>query len=112
MKKNHTIKKNFMTEFRTRLHLISWYSLRNSITHSSVDCLCIAEIIHKIIWKRRVLRQNMDPEVVVATRYDTAVRTAVNFLSVFLAKCGVKNSEEVDYRPLFENFVQVRYRQP
>jgi len=50
--------------------------------------------------------QNMDPEVVVATRYDTAVRTAVNFLSVFLAKCGVKNNEEVDYRPLFENFVQ------
>jgi len=50
----------------------------------------------------------MDPEVVVATRYDTAVRTAANFLSVFLGKCGVKNNEEVDYRPLFENFVQVR----
>ena len=45
--------------------------------------------------------------MVVATRYDTAVRTAVNFLSVFLGKCGVKNNEEVDYRPLFENFVQV-----
>lgn len=43
----------------------------------------------------------------VATRYDTAVRTAANFLSVFLGKCGVKNNEEVDYRPLFENFVQV-----
>ena len=51
----------------------------------------------------------MDPEVVVATRYDTAVRTAVNFLSVFLGKCGVKNNEEVDYRPLFENFVQVKF---
>lgn len=50
----------------------------------------------------------MDPEVVVNTRYDTAVRTAANFLSVFLGKCGVKNNEEVDYRPLFENFVQVR----
>lgn len=49
----------------------------------------------------------MDPEVLVATRYDTAVRTAANFLSVFLGKCGVKNNEEVDYRPLFENFVQV-----
>jgi len=48
----------------------------------------------------------MDPAVVVATRYDTAVRTAANFLSVFLGKCGVKNNEEVDYRPLFENFVQ------
>lgn len=44
----------------------------------------------------------------VNTRYDTAVRTAANFLSVFLGKCGVKNNEEVDYRPLFENFVQVR----
>lgn len=52
----------------------------------------------------------MDPEVVVATRYDTAVRTAANFLSVFLGKCGVKNNEEVDYRPLFENFVQVTER--
>ena len=51
--------------------------------------------------------QTMDPEVVVVTRYDTAVRTAANFLSVFLGKCGVKNNEEVDYRPLFENFVQV-----
>ncbi|XP_046458023.1 LOW QUALITY PROTEIN: nipped-B-like protein A [Daphnia pulex] len=48
----------------------------------------------------------MDPEVVVNTRYDTAVRTAANFLSVFLGKCGDKNNEEVDYRPLFENFVQ------
>ncbi len=54
-----------------------------------------------------VNKQTMDPEVVVATRYDTAVRTAANFLSVFLGKCGVKNNEEVDYRPLFENFVQV-----
>ena len=48
----------------------------------------------------------MDPEVLVSTRFDTAVRTAANFLSVFLGKCGVKNNEEVDYRPLFENFVQ------
>ena len=38
----------------------------------------------------------------------TAVATAMNFLSVFLGKCGVKNNEEVDYRPLFENFVQVQ----
>lgn len=49
----------------------------------------------------------MDPEVVITTRYDTAVRTAANFLSVFLGKCGAKNNDEVDYRPLFENFVQV-----
>lgn len=31
--------------------------------------------------------------------------TAANFLTVFLNKCGSK-SEEIDYRPLFENFVQ------
>ena len=49
--------------------------------------------------------QAMDPGVLVATRYDTAIRTAANFLSVFLNKTGVKNNEEVDYRPLFENFV-------
>ena len=31
--------------------------------------------------------------------------TAVQFLSVFLKKCGSK-SEETDFRPLFENFLQ------
>lgn len=31
--------------------------------------------------------------------------TASNFLYVFLAKCSSK-SEEIDYRPIFENFVQ------
>jgi len=34
-----------------------------------------------------------------------AVRTAGNFLAVFLSKCGTK-SEDIDYRPLFENFIQ------
>ena len=52
----------------------------------------------------------MDSEVLVNDRYLTAVATAMNFLSVFLGKCGVKNNEEVDYRPLFENFVQVQLR--
>ncbi len=33
----------------------------------------------------------MDAAVVVATWYDTAVRTAYNFLSVFLGRFGVKN---------------------
>jgi cohesin loading factor subunit SCC2 len=33
------------------------------------------------------------------------MRTAANFLSVFLSKCGSK-SEECDYRVLFENFIQ------
>ncbi|XP_028966987.1 nipped-B-like protein [Galendromus occidentalis] len=44
-------------------------------------------------------------EVVLMTSYEEAIRTAVSFLSVFLKKCGVKH-EDMDYRPLFENFVQ------
>jgi len=48
----------------------------------------------------------MDPAVDVATRYDTAVWTAANFLSDFLGECGVKNIKEVEYRPLLEYFVQ------
>ncbi|XP_023223902.1 nipped-B-like protein [Centruroides sculpturatus] len=47
----------------------------------------------------------MDKDVMIITSYEAAVRTAINFLSVFLKKCGTKN-EEMDYRPLFENFVQ------
>lgn len=47
----------------------------------------------------------MDRDVLIVGKYDTALRTAANFLSVFLNKCGNK-SEEIDYRPLFENFVQ------
>ncbi|KAJ1519897.1 hypothetical protein ONE63_004137 [Megalurothrips usitatus] len=48
---------------------------------------------------------NLDRDVLVVGKYDTAMRTAANFLSVFLNKCGNK-SEDIDYRPLFENFVQ------
>lgn len=47
----------------------------------------------------------MDREVLVCSRYETAMSTAYSFLSVFLQKTGSK-SEEIDYRPLFENFVQ------
>ncbi|XP_066990577.1 nipped-B-like protein isoform X1 [Macrobrachium rosenbergii] len=48
---------------------------------------------------------NMDRDVLICDRYETAMRTAYSFLSVFLQKTGSK-SEEIDYRPLFENFVQ------
>ncbi|XP_049783352.1 nipped-B-like protein [Schistocerca cancellata] len=48
---------------------------------------------------------NMDRDVLIVSKYETAMRTAANFLTVFLNKCGNK-SEEIDYRPLFENFVQ------
>ncbi|XP_068082252.1 nipped-B-like protein isoform X2 [Anabrus simplex] len=48
---------------------------------------------------------NVDRDVLIVSKYETAMRTAANFLTVFLNKCGSKN-EEIDYRPLFENFVQ------
>ncbi|XP_056146171.1 nipped-B-like protein A isoform X2 [Lampris incognitus] len=47
----------------------------------------------------------VDHDVLITNSYETAMRTAQNFLSVFLKKCGSKQGEE-DYRPLFENFVQ------
>ncbi|KAK7086913.1 hypothetical protein SK128_008836 [Halocaridina rubra] len=47
----------------------------------------------------------MDRDVLICGRYETAMSTAYSFLSVFLQKTGSKN-EEIDYRPLFENFVQ------
>ncbi|XP_065116638.1 nipped-B-like protein B isoform X2 [Paramisgurnus dabryanus] len=49
--------------------------------------------------------RKVDQDVVITNSYETAMRTAQNFLSVFLKKCGSKQGED-DYRPLFENFVQ------
>ncbi|XP_063234204.1 nipped-B-like protein isoform X2 [Bacillus rossius redtenbacheri] len=48
---------------------------------------------------------SVDRDVFIVSKYETATRTAGNFLTVFLSKCGSK-SEDIDYRPLFENFVQ------
>ncbi|KAI0209445.1 Nipped-B-like protein [Lamellibrachia satsuma] len=48
-------------------------------------------------------RDRMDNEVVIVTSYEVSMRTAHNFLSVFLRKCSTKGEE--DYRPMFENFV-------
>ncbi|XP_011162690.1 nipped-B-like protein B [Solenopsis invicta] len=48
---------------------------------------------------------HVDSDVFVINKYETATRIAGNFLTVFLNKCGSKG-EEIDYRPLFENFVQ------
>lgn len=45
-----------------------------------------------------------DTDVLIITSFENAMRTAYNFLSVFLQKCTIKGEE--DYRPLFENFVQ------
>ncbi|XP_066474414.1 nipped-B-like protein isoform X3 [Tiliqua scincoides] len=49
--------------------------------------------------------KKVDQDVLITNSYETAMRTAQNFLSIFLKKCGSKQGEE-DYRPLFENFVQ------
>uniref|UniRef100_A0A1A8PFT7 Nipped-B protein n=1 Tax=Nothobranchius rachovii TaxID=451742 RepID=A0A1A8PFT7_9TELE len=48
--------------------------------------------------------KKLDRDALITNTYETAMRTAQNFLSVFLKKCGSKQGEE-DYRPLFENFV-------
>ena len=47
-----------------------------------------------------------DRDVLINDKYQAATATAYQFLTVFLKKCGSKN-EDIDYRPLFENFVQV-----
>ena len=47
----------------------------------------------------------IDRDVYVNNLYESAMATAVQFLTVFLKKCGSKQ-EDVDYRPLFDNFLQ------
>ena len=47
----------------------------------------------------------VDRDVLIDQKFEAAMCTAVQFLTVFLKKCGSKN-EDIDYRPLFENFVQ------
>lgn len=51
------------------------------------------------------LPKQMDKEMFICNKYEVATKTAGTFLTVFLNKCGSK-TEEIDYRPLFENFVQ------
>lgn len=52
-----------------------------------------------------ILCSQNEKDLLVSGKFDTAIRTAGNFLAVFLSKCGSK-SEDCDYRLLFENFVQ------
>uniref|UniRef100_M3ZSI3 Nipped-B protein n=1 Tax=Xiphophorus maculatus TaxID=8083 RepID=M3ZSI3_XIPMA len=49
-------------------------------------------------------KKKVDKDILITNSYEIAMRTAQNFLSVFLKKCGSKQGED-DYRPLFENFV-------
>ena len=48
---------------------------------------------------------DMQAHEFINNRMHEANGTAYEFLTVFLKKCGSKN-EDIDYRPLFENFVQ------
>ena len=48
---------------------------------------------------------DMQAHEFINSRMHEANGTAYEFLTVFLKKCGSKN-EDIDYRPLFENFVQ------
>ena len=49
--------------------------------------------------------RGMDRDVLINSRYESAMATAGQFLNVFLRKCASK-SDETDFRPLFENFLQ------
>ncbi|XP_022901337.1 nipped-B protein [Onthophagus taurus] len=49
--------------------------------------------------------KNVDLDVLICNKYEKATSTAATFLTVFLSKCG-NRSEDIDYRPLFENFIQ------
>lgn len=52
-----------------------------------------------------MLFSQLDSDSVISSKFTMARTTASNFLYVFLAKCSSK-IEEIDYRPIFENFVQ------
>ncbi|XP_032230599.2 nipped-B-like protein B isoform X2 [Nematostella vectensis] len=45
-------------------------------------------------------------DIMICNSYENALRTAQNFISMFLNKCSSVGKDEEDYRPLFENFLQ------
>lgn len=51
-------------------------------------------------------KPQVDRNLLIITSYENALRTAQNFLSMFLNKCISVGKDEEDYRPLFENFLQ------
>lgn len=86
----------------------------NSEEHIQMLTALVLQLIHSVVKLPEVVPPAkeeaaqpavVDTDVLIVTSYDAAVCTAANFLSVFLRKCGTKN-EEMDYRPVFENFVQ------
>ncbi|KAL1493055.1 hypothetical protein ABEB36_011194 [Hypothenemus hampei] len=50
-------------------------------------------------------QSKMDDDILICNTFEKATTIAATFLKVFLNKCG-NRAEEIDYRPLFENFVQ------
>ncbi|KAL4710687.1 hypothetical protein ACJJTC_004332 [Scirpophaga incertulas] len=52
----------------------------------------------------RDLKKQADKDLVIISKYEAAISVGGTFLTSFLNKCRSR-SEEVDFRPLFENFV-------
>lgn len=48
--------------------------------------------------------QHVDKDLLIISKYEAAISVGGTFLTSFLNKCRSR-SEEVDFRPLFENFV-------
>lgn len=46
----------------------------------------------------------MDKDLLIISKYEAAISVGGTFLTSFLNKCRSRN-EDVDFRPLFENFV-------
>ncbi|XP_046684148.1 LOW QUALITY PROTEIN: nipped-B-like protein [Homalodisca vitripennis] len=86
-------------------------SLRSYRLNSEEQIQMLTALVLQLIQCMVVLPLNLgtdkqlDPDSVISNKFTMARTTASNFLYVFLAKCSSKN-EEIDYRPLFENFVQ------
>ncbi|XP_043371234.1 nipped-B-like protein isoform X3 [Dermochelys coriacea] len=70
-----------------------------------IQCVVHLPSVEKDSNSEEESNKKVDQDVLITNSYETAMRTAQNFLSIFLKKCGSKQGEE-DYRPLFENFVQ------
>ncbi|XP_073999685.1 nipped-B cohesin loading factor [Rhodnius prolixus] len=85
-------------------------SLRSYRLSSEEHIQMLTALVLQLVQCMVVLPQNLvnkqvDADVIIVSKFKAARTTASNFLYVFLTKCSSK-SEEIDYRPLFENFVQ------
>ncbi|CAH1393670.1 unnamed protein product [Nezara viridula] len=83
-----------------RLNVDEQIQMLTALVLQLVQCMVV--LPHNLDNKQEC---DFDPDVIIVSKFKTARSTASNFLYVFLNKCSSK-SEEIDYRPLFENFVQ------